>query len=69
MIILIAGITGNIGAHAAAHALSQGHTVRGLGRNPTKLPKKTADALENFVISSSTMTLLPLTAPLPASTR
>lgn len=53
MIILIAGITGNIGAYAAAHALSQGHTVRGLGRNPTKLPEKTAAALESFVTSSS----------------
>jgi hypothetical protein len=53
MIILIAGITGNIGAHAAAHALSQGHTVRGLGRNPSKLPEKTAAALESFVTSSS----------------
>lgn len=53
MIILIAGITGNVGAHAAAHAISQGHTVRGLGRNPSKLPKTTAAGLENFVTSSS----------------
>jgi hypothetical protein len=53
MIILIAGITGNIGAYAAAHALSQGHTVRGLGRSPSKLPEKTAAALESFVTSSS----------------
>jgi hypothetical protein len=53
MLILIAGITGNIGAHAAAHALSQSHTVRGLGRNPSKLPKPTAAALEDFVTSTS----------------
>lgn len=53
MIILIAGMTGNIGAHAAAHALSQGQTVRRLGREPTKLPDKTAAALESFVTSSS----------------
>ncbi|CZR59842.1 uncharacterized protein PAC_09736 [Phialocephala subalpina] len=38
MLILIAGITGNIGSHAANHALETGHKVRGLGRNPSKLP-------------------------------
>lgn len=53
MLILIAGITGNIGAHAAAHALSQGHKVRGLGRNPSKLPDKVSSELESFVTSSS----------------
>jgi hypothetical protein len=53
MIILIAGITGNIGAHAAAYALSQNHQVRGLGRNPDKLPEKTHSALESFVTSTS----------------
>jgi hypothetical protein len=53
MLILIAGITGNIGAYAAAHALSRGHTVRGLGRNPSKLPAATSAALEDFVTSSS----------------
>jgi hypothetical protein len=53
MIILIVGITGNIGTHAAAHALSRGHTVRGLGRNPSKLPEETSAALESFVTSSS----------------
>jgi hypothetical protein len=53
MLILVAGITGNIGAYAAAHALSRGHTVRGLGRNPSKLPAATSAALEDFVTSSS----------------
>jgi hypothetical protein len=53
MLILIAGITGNIGAYAAAHALSRGHTVRGLGRNPSKLPAATSAELEDFVTSSS----------------
>jgi hypothetical protein len=53
MIMLIAGITGNIGAYAAAHALSKGHIVRGLGRNPARLPEKTATALESFVTSNS----------------
>jgi len=53
MLILIAGITGNIGAYAAAHALLRGHTVRGLGRNPAKLPETTSVALESFVTSSS----------------
>lgn len=51
MLILIAGITGNIGKHAAAHALSQGHTVRGLGRNPSKLPANLT--LESFITSTA----------------
>jgi uncharacterized protein YbjT (DUF2867 family) len=42
MLILIAGITGNIGAYAAAYALSQNHQVRGLGRTPKKLSEKTS---------------------------
>lgn len=53
MLILIAGITGNIGTHAAAHALSQNHAVRGLGRNPSKLPPNTLSQLESFVTSTA----------------
>lgn len=53
MLILIAGITGNIGHHAAAYALSQSHQVRGLGRSPSKLPAKIKEDLESFVTSSS----------------
>ncbi len=53
MLLLIAGITGNIGAHAAHHALSTGHQVRGLGRSPDKLPPNLRDQLESFITSSS----------------
>jgi hypothetical protein len=42
MLILIAGITGNIGQHSALHALQTNHQVRGLGRNPSKLPQSIA---------------------------
>lgn len=51
MKLLIAGITGNIGKHAARHAISQGHAVRGLGRNPAKLPHDIT--LEAFITSTS----------------
>lgn len=53
MLILIAGMTGNIGKHAAAHAIATGHTVRGLGRSPEKLPTDIRSCLESFVTSSS----------------
>lgn len=53
MKILIAGITGNIGSHAAAHALSLGHSIRGLGRNPSKLPAATLSALESYIQSTT----------------
>ncbi|KAK0893254.1 hypothetical protein LTR02_012941 [Friedmanniomyces endolithicus] len=53
MKILIAGITGNIGQHAASYALSKNHVVRGLGRSPSKLAESISLALESFVTSSS----------------
>ena len=53
MLILIAGISGNIGAHAARHALDVGHQVRGLGRSPDKLDRSLHERLESFVTSSS----------------
>ena len=53
MLILIAGITGNIGGHAAKHALAIGHQVRGLGRSPEKLHPILHSQLESFVTSSS----------------
>ncbi|KAF2148621.1 NAD(P)-binding protein [Myriangium duriaei CBS 260.36] len=49
MLILIAGITGNIGQHAARYALDTGHQVRGLGRSPQKLDLSLASRLESFV--------------------
>ncbi len=53
MLILIAGISGNIGSHAARHALTVGHQVRGLGRSPEKMEPTIRKQLESFVISSS----------------
>lgn len=53
MLILIAGITGNLGKHLARAALEKGHQVRGLGRSPDRLDAKTKDQLESFVVSSS----------------
>lgn len=53
MLILIAGITGNIGSHAARHALMVGHQVRGLGRSPDKMEHTLRSQLESFVVSAS----------------
>lgn len=53
MLILIAGVTGNIGQHAARSGLHHGHQVRGLGRSPDKLNPKIRSELESFVISST----------------
>ncbi|KAF1998481.1 NAD(P)-binding protein [Amniculicola lignicola CBS 123094] len=53
MLILIAGITGNIGQHAARYAISTGHQVRGLGRNPDKLDKSIRSGLESFITSKT----------------
>ncbi|RTE85312.1 hypothetical protein BHE90_000057 [Fusarium euwallaceae] len=49
MLILIAGVTGLVGQACAQAAFKSGHKVRGLGRNPSKLPKDIADRLEGFV--------------------
>jgi nucleoside-diphosphate-sugar epimerase len=53
MLILIAGVTGNIGQHAARYALSQNHEVRGLGRTPEKLDVSIRNKLESFVQSKA----------------
>lgn len=53
MLILVAGITGNLGQHLAQVALAKGHQVRGLGRSPDKLDTKVKGQLESFVVSSS----------------
>lgn len=51
MLILIAGISGNVGQHAARYALDSGHQVRGLGRTPSKLSTDISSRLESFVES------------------
>lgn len=53
MLILIPGITGNVGTHLAEAAFSAGHGVRGLGRSPDKLPAAISSKLESFVTTSS----------------
>src|ERR1700759_4726662 len=53
MLILIAGITGNMGRNLALASFSAGHQVRGLSRNPSKLPEAISTKLESFVQSSS----------------
>jgi nucleoside-diphosphate-sugar epimerase len=53
MLVLIAGITGNLGKHLALAALSRGFSVRGLGRNPEKLDPDIRAQLESFVTSKS----------------
>jgi hypothetical protein len=54
MLILIAGITGNMGKNLAHAALSAGHQVRGVARNPSTLPESISSKLESVVqISSS----------------
>lgn len=53
MLILIAGITGNIGHYAAVHGINNGHQIRGLGRSPSKLDTSTSARLESFVTTKS----------------
>ena len=55
MLILIAGITGNLGQDMALAAFNAGHTVRGLGRNPSKLPESISSKLESFITSTSSI--------------
>ena len=49
MLILIAGITGMVGQPLARAALADGHSVRGLSRNPDNLPTEISSKLESFV--------------------
>lgn len=51
MLVLIAGITGNVGQHLARHAIAKGLSVRGLGRSPSKLDPTIK--LESFVQSKN----------------
>ncbi|KAH8887233.1 NAD(P)-binding protein [Thozetella sp. PMI_491] len=51
MLILIAGVTGNLGHHLCRSALRD-HQVRGLGRNPEKLETPLREKLESFIVSA-----------------
>lgn len=53
MLILIAGITGNVGKQAARAGLERGHQIRGLGRSPGKLDPALRAGLESFVESKT----------------
>jgi putative NADH-flavin reductase len=53
MLILIVGITGNIGWKLATALIHRGHTVRGLARSKSKLPITLLEQLESFHESSS----------------
>jgi NADP-dependent 3-hydroxy acid dehydrogenase YdfG len=48
MLILVAGITGFVGIPVAKAALERGYQVRGLARNPDRLPKGLLERLESF---------------------
>ncbi|KAK7178440.1 hypothetical protein PSPO01_15513 [Paraphaeosphaeria sporulosa] len=49
MLVLIAGVTGNLGQKLVYSLSTRGHQVRGLGRSPEKLAAETHDLLESFV--------------------
>ena len=53
MLILIAGITGNVGTQAARAGLERGHEIRGLGRSPQNLDRSLNSRLESFVQSEA----------------
>lgn len=48
MLILVAGVTGNLGKKLIQSLISRGHRVRGLGRSPQKLQDASHAALEHF---------------------
>lgn len=49
MLILVAGVTGNLGQDMALAVVNAGHSARGFGRNPSKLPESVSSKLESFV--------------------
>jgi uncharacterized protein YbjT (DUF2867 family) len=53
MLILIVGITGNIGSRLLDALVRRGHSVRGLGRSPEKLSPAQIASLESFHTSKN----------------
>ncbi|VUC28457.1 unnamed protein product [Clonostachys rosea] len=51
MLLLIIGITGDLGQRLAREAMARGVQVRGLSRNPDKLKPEISENLESFVCS------------------
>ncbi|KAL2675739.1 hypothetical protein Neosp_011930 [[Neocosmospora] mangrovei] len=52
MLVLIAGITGNVGQKLVRSLSNRGHQVRGLARSPEKLSPETRASLERFEVCS-----------------
>ncbi|KAF5573776.1 uncharacterized protein FSUBG_14094 [Fusarium subglutinans] len=52
-LLLIVGITGQLGQRLAQAALTDGMEVRGLGRSPAKLNTTTTEQLESFIQSDN----------------
>ncbi|KAM0562176.1 hypothetical protein ACHAPJ_002621 [Fusarium lateritium] len=53
MLLLIIGITGDLGQRLAREAIARGIQVRGLARNPDKLKPEISEKLDGFVRSQS----------------
>ncbi|UPK96262.1 hypothetical protein LCI18_007197 [Fusarium solani-melongenae] len=53
MLVLIVGVTGDLGQRLANAAIARGAQVRGLGRHPSKLPATLLQKLASFVQSEN----------------
>lgn len=49
MLILVAGVSGNMGRYLIEHGTAAGHQIRGFGRSPSKLSSEMMSKLESFV--------------------
>lgn len=49
MLILVAGLTGNLGTRVGEAVLAAGHQLRGLGRSPHNLPPSLSSKAESFI--------------------
>ncbi|KAH8889081.1 NAD(P)-binding protein [Thozetella sp. PMI_491] len=49
MLILVAGLSGNLGKYLAEYGIENGHQIRGFGRSPSKVPDSLLKQLESFV--------------------
>ncbi|KAK1658428.1 hypothetical protein BDP55DRAFT_708191 [Colletotrichum godetiae] len=52
MLVLVAGVSGNIGQKLVDALHARGHQVRGLGRNPAKLTATRRAKLEDFILTN-----------------
>ncbi|OHE97729.1 hypothetical protein CORC01_06934 [Colletotrichum orchidophilum] len=53
MLVLVAGVTGNIGQKLIDALHARGHQVRGLARNPSKLTDARRAKLEDFIVAKN----------------